>query len=91
MKYSFGILKNKNLFKRHKYPSSNALIIRYFWTLSYNHWGFLSIFKLSNPYFQKKGMPRKHLDAALTMAMNSSVMPPDLMRDQVGSYAHLQI
>ena len=49
MKYSLQILKNKNLFKRHKYPSPNALNIKYFWTLSYNNWGFLSITKLSNP------------------------------------------
>ena len=39
MKYSLQILKKKNLFKRHKY----------FWTLIYNHWVFLSITKLSNP------------------------------------------
>ena len=42
-------LKNKNVFKRLKYPSPNALNIRYFWTLSYNYWGFGSITKLSNP------------------------------------------
>ena len=40
MKLSLQILKNKNLFKRHKYPSPNALNIKYFWTLSYYHWGF---------------------------------------------------
>ena len=28
------MLKNKNLFKRHKYPSPNALNIKYFCTLS---------------------------------------------------------
>ena len=32
--------KNKNLFKRLIYPSSNALNIKYFWTLNYNYWGF---------------------------------------------------
>ena len=37
MKYSLQILKNKNLFKRRKYPSPNALNIKYFWTLSYNY------------------------------------------------------
>ena len=31
MKYSLRILKNKNLFKRLKYPSPNALNIKYFW------------------------------------------------------------
>ena len=40
MKYSLLILKNKNLFKRHKYPFPNALNTKYFLTLSYNHWGF---------------------------------------------------
>ena len=33
MKYSIQIYKNKNLFKRHKYPSPNALNIKHFWTL----------------------------------------------------------
>ena len=33
MKYSLQISKNKNLFKRHKYPSPNALNIKHFWTL----------------------------------------------------------
>ena len=32
MKYNQQILKNKNLFKRSKYPSPNALNIKYFWT-----------------------------------------------------------
>ena len=44
--YSPRILKTKYLFKRHKYLSANALNIKYIWTLSYNHWGFLSITKL---------------------------------------------
>ena len=56
MKYSLRILKNKNLFKRHKHPSPNALNIKYFWTFSYKHWGFLIITKLSNP-LQENGMP----------------------------------
>ena len=30
MNYSLPILKNKNLFKRHKYCSPNALNIKYF-------------------------------------------------------------
>ena len=42
-------LKNKNLFKRHKYSSPNVLNIRYFGALSYNHWGSLGITKLFNP------------------------------------------
>ena len=29
----------KNLFKRHKNPSANALSIKCLWKLSYNHWG----------------------------------------------------
>ena len=37
MKYSLQILKNKNLFKRQKYPFLNALNIKYFCTLSYKH------------------------------------------------------
>ena len=45
VKYSLWILKNKNLFKRHKY----TLNIKYSRALSYNHWGFLHITKLSNP------------------------------------------
>ena len=47
MKYSLRILKNKTLFKRHKYPFPNALNVKYFWTISYNQWGFLGITKLS--------------------------------------------
>ena len=43
MKYSLRILKNKNLFKRHKYPSPEAFNIKY------NNWEFLSITELSNP------------------------------------------
>ena len=39
MKHSLRILKNKNLFKRHNYPSPNALNIKHFWTICYNHWG----------------------------------------------------
>ena len=54
MKYSLQILKNKNLFKRLKYPSPNALNIKYFSTLSYNYWEFL-----------ENGMPKKRLDTAL--------------------------
>ena len=49
IKYSLWKFKNKNIFKRHKYPSPNASSIKYFWTLTYNHWGFLGITKLSNP------------------------------------------
>ena len=30
--------KHIYIFKRNKYPSPNALNIKYFWTLSYNHW-----------------------------------------------------
>ena len=45
----YKYLKNKFFFNRLKYPSPNALSIRYFWTLSYNYWGFVGITKLSNP------------------------------------------
>ena len=65
MKYSLQILKNKNLFKRYKYPSPYSLNIKYFWTLMYNHGGFLGITKLPNPSLQENGMPKKRLDAAL--------------------------
>ena len=65
IKYSLWILKNKNLFNRHKYPPTNALNMKYFWTLSYKHWWFLSISKLSNPQLQENGMPKKCLDVAL--------------------------
>ena len=57
MKYSLQILKNENLFKRHTYPSQNALNIKQFQKLSYDHWGFSGITKLSNPYLQENGMP----------------------------------
>ena len=45
----YKYLRNKTFFKRLKYPSPNALNIRYFWTLSYNYWGFGGITKLYNP------------------------------------------
>ena len=47
-KYNLQILENKNLFKILKYPSPNALNIKYFWTLSHNYWEFLGITNLSN-------------------------------------------
>ena len=65
MRYSLRILENKNLFKRHNYPSPNTLNIKYFWTISYNHWGVLSITYLSNPEDRESCMPKKHQDAAL--------------------------
>ena len=34
MKHSVQILKDKNIFSRHKYPSLNALKIKYFSTLT---------------------------------------------------------
>ena len=70
MKYNPQILKNKKLFKRLKYPSTNALNIKYFWTLSYNKWGVWGITKLSNPELQQNGMPKKRLDAALVVLQN---------------------
>ena len=49
----------KNLFKRLKYPSLNALNIKYFWTLSYNYWSFLGITKLSKSLTSKKRYAQK--------------------------------
>ena len=66
MKHSLQILKNKNIFNRHKYPFPNALNIKYFWTLSYNHWGIWGITKLFNPYLKENSTPKKPLDAALS-------------------------
>ena len=41
MKYSLQILKNRNLFKRHKYPSPNAWNIKMFLDPQlYKHWRF---------------------------------------------------
>ena len=73
MKYSLQILKNKNLFKRHKYPFTNALNIKYFGNLSYNHCGALDITKLSNPSLQEDSMPKKLLDVALGMNIKQKV------------------
>ena len=64
MKYSLQMLKTL-LFKRHKYPSPNALNIKYFWTLSYNHWAFLGITKYQIHNFKKTVCPPKSLDLAL--------------------------
>ena len=36
IKYGLQILKNKNIFKRHKYPSSNALNIKYLEIFGYH-------------------------------------------------------
>ena len=72
MKYSLQILKNKNFFMRHKYPSPNVLNIKYFWTLSYSHWGLLDITKLSNSELQENGMTKNRLDAALLSIFYSS-------------------
>ena len=64
MKYSLRILKNKNIFKTQiSLPKSNEHQI--IWKLSYNHWGFLGIAKLSNPKLQENLMSKKRLDAAL--------------------------
>ena len=65
MKYSLKILKNKNLYNRHKYPSPKTLNIEHFWTLSYNHWVFLV--SLNHPIlnFKKKSMLKNRLDIAL--------------------------
>ena len=49
MKHSLQTLKNRNLFNRHKYPSPNALDMKCFWALGYNHRGIWGMTKLSNP------------------------------------------
>ena len=54
MKYSQQILKNKNLFKRLKYSSSNALNIKYSWTLSYNYRRVFGFLTSKKRYAQKK-------------------------------------
>ena len=50
MKYSLQISKNKNLFKRHKYPSPNALNIKHFWTRK----NFLEVLIPKTNIFEKK-------------------------------------
>ena len=64
MKYSLQILKNKNLFNRHKNPSQNAMNIIYFWTLSYNHWGFFGIAGNS-----KRTISPEHVDESLIFSI----------------------
>ena len=49
MKYSLQIPKNRNLFKRHKYPSPNAWNIKISLDPQPLPLGVLGIFKLSNP------------------------------------------
>ena len=65
MKYSLRILKKKNVFKRHKDLSLNALNDKYFWTLSYNHCFFLVSLNYPILNFKKTVCPKKCLDAAL--------------------------
>ena len=74
MKYSLRTLENKNLFKRHKYPSPDALNIKYFWTLSYKHWGFLVSLNYPILNFKKKVCPQKRLDAALVHETRKSAV-----------------
>ena len=50
---------------RQKYPSPNALSIKYFWTPSYNHWVVLGITELSNPQLHESGMSKKGMEATL--------------------------
>ena len=82
MKYSLQILKNKIFFKRLKYPSPNALNIRYFWTLNYNYWGFGGIAEISNPYLQENGMPKKRMDVALQEKSISQVLLKHCIQEQ---------
>ena len=60
MKYSLGILKNKNLFMRHKYPFPKTFL-----DTQLQPSGFSGITKLSKPWLQKDGMSKKRLDVAL--------------------------
>ena len=62
--YIFHV-KNTKIFSRDKYPSPNALKIKYFCTVSYNHWGLLGITKLSNPPLQENSMSQKCLNVVL--------------------------
>ena len=64
MKYSLRLLRNKNLFRRHKYRSPNCIEYQMFLDPQLHPLGFLGITKLSNPS-QENGMPKKRLDAAL--------------------------
>ena len=72
MKYSLRKLKNKNLFKRHKYPSPNALNIKYFWTLSYNHWAFLVSLNWPILKFKKKRYAEERSGCDTEVAANAA-------------------
>ena len=74
MKYSLPILKNKTFFKKHNYLYPNALKIKYFWNLSYNHWGFWDITKPSNPKLEENGMPKESLDSAQIAKENAILL-----------------
>ena len=52
MKYSLWILKNKS-FQETQISFPKCIEHQIFWTLSYKHWGFLSINKLSNLKLEK--------------------------------------
>ena len=78
----YKYLKNKRFFKRLKYPSPNALNTRYFWTLSYNYWGFGGITKISNPELKENGMPKKRMDAALQEKSISQVLLKHFIQEQ---------
>ena len=78
----YKYLKNKIFFKRLKYPFPNALNIRYFWTLSYNYWGFAGITKLSNPQLQENDMSKKRVDAALQEKSVSQVILKHFIQEQ---------
>ena len=64
------LVEKKNLFKRLKYPSLNALNIKYFWTLSYNYWSFLGITKLSKSLTSKKRYAQKTSGCGTVMQHN---------------------
>ena len=54
----YKYLKTKNIFKRPKYPSPNALNTKYFRTLGYNLYGFFGITELPNFIFKKTVCPK---------------------------------
>ena len=88
MKYSLRILKNKNLFKRLKYPSSNVLSIKHFWHSATITEGFRVSLNYPILNFKKNGMSKKRLDAALilkTMEVSKTDFPLQHNRHEIGN------
>ena len=51
----------------------------------------MEVVSTSNLVFSENEKKKKTASNFKTRAMNSSVMPHDLMTDQIGSYAYMQI